>query len=173
VVVIFEDEMRRKGGTISGSLNRSIARLPRCALSVPTTREDAMVFPAVRDALPAAANLLFDRSGTTALVSSMSWLLHRDEYHEFCARARIRAHAGSSGIILIKYWFSVSDEAGAPLLTNGGSTGLEAQPIDWSPRRWWSFPKQGRHVASPIKAASWYVVGPIQERAALTASPTC
>lgn len=116
VVVIFEGrDAAGKGGVIkriTEPLNPRIARV--VALGVPTEREQTQwYFQRYVAHLPAAGEMvLFDRSWyNRAGVERVMGFCSDDEYAEFLRscpsfeRMLIRA-----GIILIKYWFSVSDE---------------------------------------------------------------
>ena len=116
VVVIFEGrDAAGKGGVIkriTESLNPRNARV--VALGVPTEREATQwYFQRYVAHLPAAGEMvLFDRSWyNRAGVERVMGFCTEEEYQEFLRscpefeRMLIR-----SGIILIKYWFSVSDE---------------------------------------------------------------
>lgn len=116
VVVLFEGrDAAGKGGvikTISQSLNPRICKI--VALGTPTEREKSQwYFQRYVSQLPAAGEMvLFDRSWyNRAGVEHVMGFCTPNEYDEFMRtcpefeRMLIRA-----GIILIKYWFSVSDE---------------------------------------------------------------
>jgi polyphosphate kinase len=116
VVVIFEGrDAAGKGGTIkriTQVLNPRICRV--VALGKPTEREKTQwYFQRYVPHLPAAGEMvLFDRSWyNRAGVEKVMGFCTNDEYWEFLRscpnyeRMLIR-----SGIILIKYWFSVSEE---------------------------------------------------------------
>ena len=116
VVVIFEGrDAAGKGGTIKRiiqTLNPRICRV--VALGTPTEREKTQwYFQRYAAHLPAAGEMvLFDRSWyNRAGVEKVMGFCTNDEYWEFLRscpnfeRMLIR-----SGIILIKYWFSVSEE---------------------------------------------------------------
>jgi polyphosphate kinase 2 len=116
VVVIFEGrDAAGKGGTIKSiiqTLNPRICRV--VALGTPTEREKSQwYFQRYAAHLPAAGEMvLFDRSWyNRAGVEKVMDFCTKDEYWEFLRscpnfeRMLIR-----SGIILIKYWFSVSEE---------------------------------------------------------------
>ena len=115
VVVIFEGrDAAGKGGvikTISGCMNPRICRI--VALGVPTEKERSQwYFQRYVPHLPAGGEIvLFDRSWyNRAGVEKVMGFCTNDEYEEFLRpcpefeRMLIR-----SGIVLIKYWFSVSD----------------------------------------------------------------
>jgi len=116
VVVIFEGrDAAGKGGTIKSiiqTLNPRICRV--VALGTPTEREKTQwYFQRYAAHLPAAGEMvLFDRSWyNRAGVEKVMGFCTNDEYWEFLRscpnfeRMLIR-----SGIKLIKYWFSVSEE---------------------------------------------------------------
>ena len=116
VVVIFEGrDAAGKGGTIkriTQSLNPRTCKV--VALGTPTDREKSQwYFQRYVSHLPAAGEMvLFDRSWyNRAGVEKVMGFCNNDEYWEFLRscpnfeRMLIR-----SGIILIKYWFSVSQE---------------------------------------------------------------
>lgn len=116
VVVIFEGrDASGKGGTIkriTAPLNPRVCRV--VALGVPTEREKSQwYFQRYVEHLPAAGEIvLFDRSWyNRAGVEKVMGFCTNEEYEEFLRscpefeRMLIR-----SGIVLIKYWFSVSDE---------------------------------------------------------------
>ena len=115
VVVIFEGrDAAGKGGvikTIAGCLNPRICRI--VALGIPTEKEKAQwYFQRYVSELPSGGEIvLFDRSWyNRAGVETVMGYCAREEYEEFLRscpefeRMLIR-----SGIILIKYWFSISD----------------------------------------------------------------
>ena len=116
VVVIFEGrDAAGKGGAIkriAEPLNPRICRV--VALGIPTEREKSQwYFQRYAQHLPAAGELvLFDRSWyNRAGVEKVMGFCTEDEYWDFLRscpnfeKMLIRA-----GIILIKYWFSVSEE---------------------------------------------------------------
>jgi polyphosphate kinase 2 len=115
VVVIFEGrDAAGKGGTIkriTEKLNPRVCRIS--ALAKPTEREQTQwYFQRYVSHLPAAGEMvLFDRSWyNRAVVERVMGFCSDEEYWEFLRscpnfeRMLIR-----SGIILLKYWFSVSD----------------------------------------------------------------
>lgn len=115
IVVIFEGrDAAGKGGvikTIAGCLNPRICRI--VALGVPTEKEKSQwYFQRYVSQLPSAGEIvLFDRSWyNRAGVEKVMGFCTNEEYEEFLRscpefeRMLIR-----SGIILIKYWFSISD----------------------------------------------------------------
>ncbi len=116
VVVIFEGrDAAGKGGvikTIAGCLNPRICRI--VALGIPTEKEKSQwYFQRYVSELPSGGEItLFDRSWyNRAGVEKVMGYCTNDEYEEFLRscpefeRMLIR-----SGIILIKYWFSIGDK---------------------------------------------------------------
>ncbi len=116
IVVVFEGrDAAGKGGvikTIAGCLNPRICRI--VALGVPTEKEKSQwYFQRYVSELPSGGEIvLFDRSWyNRAGVEKVMGFCTDEEYEEFLRscpefeRMLIR-----SGIILIKYWFSISDK---------------------------------------------------------------
>lgn len=116
VVVIFEGrDAAGKGGVIKRITERLNPRICRVeALGTPTEREKAQWwFQRYVNYLPAAGELvLFDRSWyNRALVEPVMGFCTEEEYEEFLRSCpEFERMLVRSGIILIKYWFSVSDE---------------------------------------------------------------
>ncbi len=116
VVVIFEGrDAAGKGGVIkriSQCLNPRICKV--VALGVPTEKEKSQwYFQRYVNHLPAAGEMiLFDRSWyNRAGVERVMSYCSDDEYQEFMRSCpEFERMIIRSGIILIKYWFSVSDE---------------------------------------------------------------
>jgi len=115
VVIVFEGrDAAGKGGvikTIAGCLNPRICRI--VALGIPTDREKSQwYFQRYVSQLPAAGEIvLFDRSWyNRAGVEKVMGYCTDEEYEEFLrACPEFEKMLIRSGIILIKYWFSVSD----------------------------------------------------------------
>ena len=116
VVVIFEGrDAAGKGGTIkriTQSLNPRICRVT--ALSKPTEKEKTQwYFQRYVPHLPAAGEIvLFDRSWyNRAGVERVMGFCDDEEYWDFLkSTPEFENMLIRSGIVLIKYWFSVSDE---------------------------------------------------------------
>ena len=116
VVVIFEGrDAAGKGGVIkriTESLNPRNVRV--VALHAPTEREKTQwYFQRYVSHLPAAGEMvLFDRSWyNRAGVEKVMEFCTEDEYQEFLRSVpEFERMLVRSGIILIKYWFSVSDD---------------------------------------------------------------
>ena len=116
VVVLFEGrDTAGKGGAIKRITERTSPRVIRTvALGTPTEREKTQwYFQRYVAHLPAAGEMvLFDRSWyNRAGVERVMGFCTDDEYEEFMRTApRFERMLQRSGIILIKYWLSVSDE---------------------------------------------------------------
>jgi len=116
VVVLFEGrDAAGKGGVIKRITQRLNPRICRVvALGVPTEREKTQwYFQRYAAHLPSAGEIvLMDRSWyNRAGVERVMGFCTDDEYWEFLRSCpRFEEMLIHSGIILIKYWFSVSDE---------------------------------------------------------------
>lgn len=116
VIVIFEGrDASGKGGVIkriTAPLNPRICKV--VALGVPTEKEKTQwYFQRYVSHLPAGGEMvLFDRSWyNRAGVEKVMGYCTEDEYQEFLRSCpEFERMLVRSGIILIKYWFSVSDE---------------------------------------------------------------
>lgn len=170
VVVIFEGrDAAGKGGTIkriTESLNPRVCRV--VALGTPTEREKTQwYFQRYVAQLPAAGEMvLFDRSWyNRAGVERVMGFCTDDEYNEFLRscpefeRMLVRA-----GIILIKYWFSVSDheqELRFQARLADPTKRWKLSPMDLESRRRWvdySKAKDQMFAYTDIKQAPWFVV---------------
>ncbi len=178
VVVVFEGrDAAGKGGVIkriTQSLNPRICRV--VALGVPTEREKTQwYFQRYIAHLPAASEMvLFDRSWyNRAGVECVMGFCTADEYSEFLRscpefeRMLIR-----SGIILIKYWFSVSDEEQEKRFQERIENRVKRwkiSPMDLESRKRWvdySKAKDTMFAHTDIKQAPWYVVNADDKRRA-------
>ncbi|NIA26273.1 MAG: polyphosphate kinase 2 [Gammaproteobacteria bacterium] len=178
VVVVFEGrDAAGKGGVIkriAEPLNPRICRIE--ALGTPTDREKTQWwFQRYVARLPAAGEMvLFDRSWyNRALVESVMGFCTEDQYREFLRtcpefeRMLVRA-----GIILIKYWFSVSDEEQERRFQNRMETPTKRwklSPMDLESRSRWSEYSIAKDVMfnhTDIKQAPWYVVNADDKRRA-------
>ena len=116
VVCLFEGrDAAGKGGVIkriTETLNPRVCRI--CALGIPTDREKTQwYFQRYVSQLPAGGEwVVFDRSWyNRAGVEHVMGFCSDAEYQEFLATApEFERMLIRSGIILIKYWFSVSDD---------------------------------------------------------------
>ena len=124
---------------------------------------------------PAAGEMvLFDRSWYNRAMSSMSWAFAmRTSTTNFCAPARnLSACWYARGIILIKYWFSVSDqeqEHRFQARLADPTKRWKLSPMDLESRRRWvdySRAKDQMFSYTDIKQAPWYVVNSDDKRRA-------
>lgn len=116
IVVVFEGrDAAGKGGVIKRITQRLNPRVCRVvALGIPTEKEKSQwYFQRYVSHLPAAGEIvLFDRSWyNRAGVERVMEFCTEEEYWDFLRSCpRFEEMLIHSGIILIKYWFSVSDE---------------------------------------------------------------
>ena len=170
VVVIFEGrDAAGKGGTlkrIAECLNPRICRVE--ALGTPTEREKTQwYFQRYVAELPAAGEMvLLDRSWyNRAGVEHVMGFCTDDEYREFLRSCpHFERMLVRSGIILIKYWFSVSDEEQERRFQARIDNPIKRwklSPIDLESRRRWvdySRAKDEMFVHTDIEEAPWWVV---------------
>ena len=170
VVVIFEGrDAAGKGGVITRMTECMNPRVCRVvALAAPTPREKSQFyFQRYVSHLPAAGEMvLFDRS----------WYNRAgvERVMDFCTKAEVEEFFHScpefermlirSGIILIKYWFSVSDEEQERRFQariHDSTKQWKLSPMDLESRRRWvaySRAKDDMFAHTDIKQAPWYVV---------------
>ena len=170
VVVIFEGrDAAGKGGTIKRITQRLNPRVCRVvALGVPTEKEKTQwYFQRYVPHLPAAGEMvLFDRSWyNRAGVERVMNFCSEEEYREFLRTCpEFERILVRSGIILIKYWFSVSDEEQERRFQARLSDPVKRwklSPMDLESRiRWveYSKAKDEMFAHTDIKQAPWYVV---------------
>ena len=170
VVVLFEGrDAAGKGGVIkriTQTLNPRICRV--VALGVPTEREKTQwYFQRYASNLPAAGEMvLFDRSWyNRAGVERVMNFCTEDEYREFLRSCpEFERMIIRSGIILIKYWFSVSDEEQEKRFKDRIDNRIKRwkiSPMDLESRKRWvdySKAKDEMFAHTDIKQAPWYVV---------------
>ena len=178
VVVLFEGrDAAGKGGVIKRITDRVSPRVFRVvALPAPTEREKSQMYMQRYVAhLPAAGEVvLFDRSWyNRAGVERVMGFCGEDEvkrFLEICPqfeRALIE-----SGIILIKYWFEVSQkEQTRRFLSriNDGRKIWKLSPMDLeSHRKWYDFSRARDEMllATDTSYAPWYIVNADNKRAA-------
>jgi polyphosphate kinase 2 len=178
VVVIFEGrDTAGKGGTIRRILERLNARYARTvALGTPTERERSQwYFQRYVTHLPAGGEIvLFDRSWyNRAGVEHVMGFCTEDEYEEFLrACPQLERVLVRSGIILIKYWLSISDEEQERrFLGRIDSAGKrwKLSPMDLEARvRWVDYAeaKDQMFAYTDIKEAPWHVVDAEDKRSA-------
>jgi polyphosphate kinase 2 len=170
VVVIFEGrDAAGKGGVIkriTESLNPRICRV--VALGTPTEREKkGWYFQRYVAHLPTAGEIvLFDRSWyNRAGVECVMGFCSDAEYHEFLRTCpEFEQMLIRAGIILIKYWFSVSDaeqERRFQKRMDDPTRSWKLSPMDVESRSKWveySRAKDTMFAHCDTKKAPWYVV---------------
>ena len=170
VVTIFEGrDAAGKGGVIkriNQHLNPRICRV--VALPAPTERETTQwYFQRYVAHLPAAGEMvLFDRSWyNRPNVEHVMGFCSEDEYQEFMRSCpEFERMLVRSGIILIKYWFSVSDEEQERRFQSRlkePHKRWKLSPMDLQSRAKWveySRAKDDMFAHSDIKQAPWFVV---------------
>jgi polyphosphate kinase 2 len=170
VVVIFEGrDAAGKGGVIkriTESLNPRVCRV--VALPAPTEREKAQwYFQRYIPHLPAGGEIvLFDRSWyNRAGVERVMGFCTDEEHAEFLRSVpELERMLVRSGIILIKYWFSVSDKEQELRFQDRISDPTKRwklSPMDMQSRAQWveySKAKDEMFAYTDIKQAPWFVV---------------
>jgi polyphosphate kinase 2 len=170
VVCLFEGrDAAGKGGVIkriSETLNPRVCRI--CALGIPTEREKTQwYFQRYVAQLPAAGEwVLFDRSWyNRAGVEHVMGFCTDEEYADFLRTApEFERMLIRSGVILIKYWFSVSDEEQERRFQdriNQPTKRWKISPMDVTARSKWvdySRAKDAMFTATDTHEAPWWVV---------------
>ena len=170
VVVLFEGrDSAGKGGAIKRITQRLNPRVCRVvALSAPSEREKTQwYFQHYIAHLPAAGEIvLFDRSWyNRAGVEKVMGFCTDKEYREFLETVpEFEKMIIGSGIILIKYWFSISDEEQYNRFTQRIHDPLKQwklSPMDLESRRRWedyTKAKEAMLEATHRPEAPWWVV---------------
>ena len=170
VVVIFEGrDAAGKGGVIKRITERLNPRICRvAALGTATEREKTQWwFQRYVAQLPAAGEIvLFDRSWyNRALVEPVMGFCTEQQYQEFLRTApEFERMLVRSGIILLKYWFSVSDEEQERRFRSrikDPRKRWKLSPMDLESRSRWveySRAKDIMFAHTDIKQAPWYAV---------------
>ncbi|MFC1235867.1 polyphosphate kinase 2 [Vibrio sp. F74] len=170
VVVIFEGrDAAGKGGVIkriTEKLNPRICRV--AALPAPTEKEKTQwYFQRYVTHLPAAGEIvLFDRSWyNRAGVEKVMGFCDDDQYQEFLRSCpEFERMLTRSGIILLKYWFSVSDEEQEKRFLERIRTPIKRwkfSPMDLESRSRWaeySEAKDKMFNYTDTKQCPWWVV---------------
>lgn len=170
VIVIFEGrDAAGKGGTIKRIMDTLNPRIVKVvALGVPTEKEKTQwYFQRYVQHLPAAGEMiLFDRSWyNRAGVEHVMGFCTDTEYSEFLRTCpEFERMIIRSGIILIKYWFSVSDEEQEKRFQSridDPRRRWKLSPMDMESRARWedySKAKDEMFKYTDIKQSPWYVV---------------
>jgi len=170
VVVLFEGrDAAGKGGVIKRITQRLNPRVCKVvALATPTEREKTQwYFQRYVNHLPAAGEMvLFDRSWyNRAGVEYVMKFCSEEEHREFLRSCpEFERMLVRSGIILIKYWFSVSDEEQERRFQNrikDRTKRWKLSEMDLESREKWveySKAKDIMFAHTDIKQAPWFVV---------------
>jgi polyphosphate kinase 2 len=178
LIVVFEGrDAAGKGSTIkrvTQYLNPRVARIT--ALPTPTAREQSQwYFQRYIAHLPAAGEIvLFDRSWyNRAGVEHVMGFCSKEEYSRFLHQCPIFERLlAEDGILLRKYWFSVSDEEQQSRFRSRLEDPMrrwKLSPMDLeSITRWedYSRAKDEMFVHTDIPEAPWYVVDSADKRRA-------
>jgi polyphosphate kinase 2 len=170
VVVLFEGrDAAGKGGTIkriTESLNPRICRV--VALGTPTERERTQwYFQRYAAQLPAAGEMvLFDRSwyNRAGVERVMGFCTEQEVEEYFRSCPQFENMLLRSGIILIKYWFSVSDEEQERRFQrrlDDPTRRWKLSPMDLKSRERWldySKAKDDMFAHTDTKESPWWVV---------------
>ncbi len=170
VVIVFEGrDASGKGGTIkrfTEPLNPRVCRV--VALGVPTEREKSQwYFQRYAKHLPAAGEIVvFDRSWyNRAGVEKVMGFCTNKQYEEFLRSCpEFERMLVRSGIILLKYWFSVSDEEQEKRFKDRIKNPMKRwkfSPMDLESRSRWleySKAKDAMFAHTDTKQVPWFVV---------------
>ena len=178
IVVLFEGrDAAGKGGAIKAISQSMSARVCRVvALAAPSDREKTQwYFQRYSAHLPAAGEIvLFDRSWyNRAGVERVMGFCTDDEYSEFLRSCpEFERMLVRSGIQVVKYWFSVSDEEQEKRFQarlDDPTKHWKLSPMDLEARTRWveySRAKDEMFSYTDIKQAPWYVVQADEKRSA-------
>jgi polyphosphate kinase 2 len=169
-IIVFEGrDAAGKGGVIKRIIERTNPRIIRVvALGIPTEREKTQwYFQRWVAHLPAAGEIvLFDRSWyTRAITEYVMGFCTEDQYREFLRSCpQFERMLVRSGMVLLKYWFSVSDEEQErrfQIRAADPKRRWKLSPMDIDSRDKWedySKAKDRMFDYTDIKQAPWYVV---------------
>ncbi|MCP4422459.1 MAG: polyphosphate kinase 2 [Chloroflexi bacterium] len=170
VVILFEGrDAAGKGGVIKRITERMSPRIGRVvALGTPSDRQKTQWwFQRYVAQLPAAGEIvMFDRSWyNRGLVEHVMGFCTKEQYQEFLRSCpQFERMLVRSGIIILKYWFSVSDEEQERRFQSRLQTPVKRwklSPMDVESRdRWvdYSRAKDTVFEHTDIKQAPWFVV---------------
>jgi polyphosphate kinase 2 len=169
-VVVFEGrDAAGKGGVIKRIIERTNPRTIRVvALGIPTEREKTQwYFQRWAAHLPAAGEIvLFDRSWyTRSITENIMGFCTENQYREFLRSCpQFERMLVRSGMILLKYWFSVADEEQErrfQIRAADPKRRWKLSPMDIKSRDKWedySKAKDRMFDYTDIKQAPWFVV---------------
>ncbi|WP_342165203.1 polyphosphate kinase 2 [Methylobacterium sp. SD21] len=178
VVVIFEGrDSAGKGGVIKRITQRLNPRVCRvAALPAPNERERTQwYFQRYAAHLPAAGEIvLFDRSwyNRAGVERVMGFCTEADVEEFFRSVPEFERMLVRSGIVLLKYWFSITDEEQALRFTMRITDPLKQwklSPMDVESRRRWedyTRAKEDMLARTHIPEAPWWVVEAVDKKRA-------
>ncbi len=178
VVVLFEGrDAAGKGGVIKRITQRLNPRVCRvAALPAPSERERSQwYFQRYVSHLPAGGEIvLFDRSWyNRAGVERVMGFCNDDEYEEFFRTVpEFEKMLLRSGIILIKYWFSITDdeqELRFKMRIHDPLKQWKLSPMDMESRRRWEAYTKAKETMlerTHIPEAPWWVVEAVDKKKA-------
>ena len=178
LVIVFEGrDAAGKGGVIKRITQRLNPRVARvAALPAPTDREKTQwYFQRFIAHLPAAGEMvLFDRSWyNRAGVERVMGFCTDEQYEEFFRSApEFEKMLARSGIQLIKYWFSISDEEQEfrfRCRINDPFKQWTLSPMDLESRKRWELYTKAKEVMlqrTHIPEAPWWVVPGVDKKKA-------
>ncbi|GJJ03007.1 hypothetical protein RugamoR64_35450 [Duganella rhizosphaerae] len=178
VVILFEGrDAAGKGGVIKRIVQRLNPRVCRvAALPAPNNRERTQwYFQRYASHLPAAGEIvLFDRSWyNRAGVERVMGFCTDDQYEEFFQTVpEFERMLARSGIQLIKYWFSISDEEQNARFLGRIHDPLKQwklSPMDLESRRRWEEYTKAKEIMlerTHIPEAPWWVVQGVDKKKA-------
>ena len=178
VVVLFEGrDAAGKGGVIKRITQRLNPRVCRvAALPAPSERERTQwYFQRYISHLPAGGEIvLFDRSWyNRAGVEKVMGFCNEDEYEEFFRSVpEFEKMLARSGIILIKYWFSITDdEQHLRFMTriHDPLKQWKLSPMDLESRRLWEQYTKAKEIMlerTHIPEAPWWVIEAVDKKKA-------
>ena len=178
LVIVFEGrDAAGKGGVIKRITQRLNPRVARvAALPAPTDREKTQwYFQRFIAHLPAAGEMvLFDRSWyNRAGVERVMGFCTDEQYEEFFRSApEFEKMLARSGIQLIKYWFSISDEEQEfrfRCRINDPFKQWKLSPMDLESRKRWELYTKAKEVMlqrTHIPEAPWWVVPGVDKKKA-------
>jgi polyphosphate kinase 2 len=178
VVVLFEGrDAAGKGGVIKRITQRLNPRVCRvAALPAPSERERSQwYFQRYVSHLPAGGEIvLFDRSWyNRAGVEKVMGFCNEDEYEDFFRTVpEFEKMLIRSGIILIKYWFSITDEEQHMRFTMRIHDPLKQwklSPMDMESRRRWEQYTTAKEIMlerTHIPEAPWWIIEAVDKKKA-------
>jgi polyphosphate kinase len=178
VVVLFEGrDAAGKGGVIKRITQRLNPRVCRvAALPAPSERERTQwYFQRYISHLPAGGEIvLFDRSWyNRAGVEKVMGFCNEDEYEEFFRSVpEFEKMLVRSGIILIKYWFSITDDEQHLRFMTRIQDPLKQwklSPMDLESRRLWEQYTKAKEIMlerTHISEAPWWVIEAVDKKKA-------